>query len=137
MHRKGIALMTAVSLSAIAMVFTGVLLYLATSTAKVTGMQRRYMASLEAAKGVAYYLMKRMDDGTFCGSMVDCSKDNQTISLDSTYKNLGGFNVNATLIKRVQVSLGNQTFELYSVRITASQNETNEHSEVEFIYRVP
>ena len=131
--RKGLALTTVLILSLIALAFTGVMLYMLTSSTHMGGAQYRYRSSLEVAKGVSQYLMSLMDSEELC-SHTDCSKSNEPINLGS-YSNIGDFRVEAKLLSYIQDP--NTGAVVYSVEVRVTNRKIPaEHSTVDFVYKV-
>ncbi len=126
-------------------------------------LKERYTSALEAAKGVAYYVMDKLDLGAtdiMCynsNTLASCPcyqaewdpNDNQTecpagfpvdaIDLGS-YKTLpaangGTYNINATLIYKDLSYDGN--YDIYSIEINAVNPQTKEKATIDFIYKAP
>jgi hypothetical protein len=135
--RKGIALIVALVLSLVAMVFIGALFYLLTSGTQISGMYKTYTSSLEVAKGISNYLMRLMDNGDFC-KFTSCNSTNATIDLGN-YSRIDNFQVNATLLYRI---LENPTDpvnspQTYAVELkVVNENNPSDKTTVDFVYRI-
>lgn len=131
--RRGLALTTVLILSVIALVFTGVMLYMVTASSQMSGMAYRYRSSLEVAKGVSQYLMTLMDSDELC-KYTNCARPNQLINLGS-YSNIGDYRVQAKLLKYINDPTTGAV--IYSVEVNVVNTKIPaEHSTVYFIYKV-
>ena len=131
--RKGLALTTVLILSVIALAFTGIMLYMVTTSSQMSGMAYRYRSSLEVAKGVSQYLMSLMDSDELC-KYTDCTRPNQQINLGS-YSNIGNYRVQAKLLRYINDPTTGAA--IYSVEVNVINTKTpSEHSTVDFVYKV-
>jgi len=131
--RRGLALTTVLILSVIALAFTGIMLYMVTSSSQMSGMAYRYRSSLEVAKGVSQYLMNLMDSDELC-KYTDCSRPNQPINLGS-YSSVGDYRVQAKLLRYINDPLTGAA--IYSVEVNVVNKKIpSEHSTVDFVYKV-
>ena len=131
--RKGVALVTVLILSAIALIFTAVMLYLVSSGVRITGVEVRYTTSLEVAKGVSNYLIELIDQDKLC-DYTNCNAPNSPIELGD-YKKLDKYKVQATLLSRVEdPSTGSQ---VYAIEVKVL-NEVNpkEKATIDFVYEI-
>lgn len=127
---RGIALVTTLILGMIALILVGTVLYLLTTGTRISGIEKRYSVALEAAKGVAEYIIAKLISGNLtCGGGGSCSVTNSSIDLGS-YSSLGGLNITATYLGEVS-RFG---VYVYSIRVTASSG--NERATIDFVYRV-
>lgn len=131
--RKGLALTTVLVLSVIALAFTGVMLYMLTSSTQMAGIQYRYRSSLEVAKGVSQYLMSLMDSNKLC-NYTDCSRPNQPINLGN-YATVGDYRVEAKLLRYIQNPKTGASIYSVEVKVVNTRNP-EEHSTVYFVYKV-
>jgi len=130
--RKGIALVTVLILSFIALLFVALLLFMVSRSSQIGGMEKRYTSSLEVAKGVASYLMELMEENALC-SKVDCSKENSPINL-GRYSSFGPYRARAVLLKKVDPE---PNVSVYAVEITVTNSgNPAEKSIVDFVYEV-
>jgi hypothetical protein len=131
--RKGVALITVLVLSFIALAFVSVLLFMITRGTQVAGGEKRYISSLEVAKGVSNYLMELMDEDTFC-DYVDCSKENVPVNLGS-YAKFGDYEVKAVLLKKVDIP--STRTAIYAVELSVkNKKRPSEKAVVDFVYKV-
>ena len=135
--RRGIALIVALILSLIAMIFIGALFYLLNTGTQISGMYKTYTSSLEVAKGVSSYLMKLMDRGEFC-DFTSCNSTNASIDLGN-YSRIDNFLVNATLLYRILENPAKpvsspQTFAV-EVKVVNLKNPADKTT-VDFVYRI-
>lgn len=130
--RKGVALVTVLILSFIALAFIAVLLFMVTRGTQMAGGERRYISSLEVAKGVSEYLMDLMDNDELC-EHTDCTKENVPINLGD-YSTLGDYKVEAVLLKKVTIP---KRTAIYAVELTVkNKNRSSEKTIVDFVYKV-
>ena len=132
--RKGIAFITVLILAAIALAFTGIMLYLVMTGTKITGIETRYTSSLEVAKGVSNYLMQLMDEDKLCGYYVDCSVPNSPINLDG-YSTFGDYQATAVLLRKVDDPRTGASVYAIEVQVI-NRNIPNERAIVDFVYKV-
>jgi len=131
--RKGVALLTVLLLSFIALAFIAALLFMITRGTQMAGGERRYVSALEVAKGVSEYLMELMDSDELC-ERTDCSKENVPINLGD-YSTFGDYQVNAVLLKKVTIT-GTRT-AIYAVELSVkNKNKSSEKTIVDFVYKV-
>ncbi len=131
--RKGIAFITVLILAVIALVFTGIMLYLVTKGTKITGVETRYTSSLEVAKGVSNYLMQLIDEDKLC-SYVNCNIPNSPIDLDS-YSNFGDYQANAVLLRKVDDPKTGASVYSIEVKVT-NKKIPKERVIIDFVYKV-
>ncbi|WP_457567177.1 hypothetical protein [Desulfurobacterium sp.] len=133
-YRKGLVLIVTLIVTFIVSAFLAALLYVLLNNISVVGNKKRYSESLEVAKGVASYLMELMDEDKLC-SHTNCSKTNQPIDLGS-YSQFGGYKVNATLVRMVDLSSRGEGL-VYSIElVVANKKIPAQHSVIDFVYRV-
>lgn len=132
--RKGIAFITVLILAAVALAFTGIMLYLVTTGTRITGIETRYTSSLEVAKGVSNYLMQLMDEDKLCGYYVNCSTSNAPINLDG-YANFGDYTATAVLLRKVDDPKTGASVYAVEVKVF-NKNTPSEKAIVDFVYKV-
>ncbi|RMA97015.1 hypothetical protein [Hydrogenothermus marinus] len=123
---KGVALITTLVLGLIALVIVGGLIYMLTSGTQISGKEKKYSLALEAAKGASEYIIEKILSGNLTCGGNPCS-DGNNIDLGS-YSNLGGFNVSAKLLKKINTT----TATVFAIEINANSGE--ERASIDFVY---
>ncbi|WP_457643926.1 hypothetical protein [Persephonella sp.] len=139
-NEKGIALLTTIILGAVALAFIGALLYMLISGTHMSGVSGRYTTALDAAKGGAdLVITKILNNDITCGgaTCTPCpdTPDDQC-KIDLQISNLGNYNVEAYLIGKDAVVYGGSNYDLYAIRVIATNPNTRETAEVEFVYKI-
>lgn len=142
---NGLALITTLLLSIIALLIVGAAYYLLTSGTKISGIQSRYTTALEAAKGATDYVRSIIFDNfdnisseeKACSSLAECSGyTGNCIDLPKFhYNKLGGFDICA---KALDVKyFPKEDMVIYTVEVRA-QNPSNkdEKSIIQFVYQI-
>ena len=132
-RREGLALTTVLILSVIALAFTGIMLYMLTSSTQMAGTQYRYRSSIEVAKGVSQYLMSLMDEDELC-NYTDCTKTDQPIDLGK-YAVIGNYKVEARLLKYIKDPQTGASVYAVELKVVNAKVPA-EHSTVDFVYKV-
>lgn len=144
-NNKGLALITTLLLSVIALLIVSAAYYLLTSGTKISGIQSRYTTALEASKGAADYVINVILDKfdnisseeAACSSLAECGGyTGNCIDLPKVnYNKLGGFDVCAKALDSKYFP--DKDMVIYTVEVR-SQNpaNTNEKSIIQFIYQV-
>ncbi|MDK2792708.1 MAG: hypothetical protein PWQ25_1571 [Deferribacteres bacterium] len=144
-NKKGMALVTTLILSTIALLIVGTAYYLLSSGTKISGIQSRYTTALEAAKGASDYVINVIldkfdnisDEETTCSSLSECSGySGNCVNLPAKgYNNLGGFNVCAKVLDSKYFV--DEDMMIYTVEVRAvNPSNSNEKSIVQFVYQV-
>lgn len=137
LNEKGVALLTTLVLSFVALGFIAALLYFLNSSTEISGIQTRYQTSLEAAKGGSDFVMNQLVTGlaTCEGGTKDLPDCDSGDSIDlGSYNSVGQYNLSATMLSS---SYDNVTeTEIYAVRVNAKNTTNDEKSTIEFVYRV-
>lgn len=102
-NEKGIALITTLVLSFIGVSFIAIATYMVISSTKISGLENRYLSTLDTAKGVSNYAMNSLDTlvqnnmdlitivegGTVSGTIDNCTQINTCNQMqDDTGNNL-------------------------------------------------
>lgn len=143
LNEKGIALVTTLLMGLIAMGLVAIAFFLATTSTNMSGMERRYISELDAAKGVAEYIMAdlradilRCNGGNNCVGDQNCVDPASVIDLDGNV--CGGLgkpacaNISACYLN--QTVSGGATF--VSVTITSTNPSSSEQAAVDFVYKL-
>ena len=142
-NQKGIALVTALILSLLALAFMAVLLNSTISSTRISGIEARYNTALQVARGVSDYIANQISydnlqcsNGTAVFDQLSC-RTNYAVQLGS-YSSLGNYSLNATMLSDpVEITSGNSTYELYAVRVASqAQNNPSEQAIIDFVYRL-
>ncbi len=154
---KGVALVTTLVLGLIALTFIGALLYMLTTESGTSGISRRYSTALEAAKGAADFIMESLKAETLICRSVDnsvsckctqlddnlhCSSNPNVVAnvidLGSSFSNLGGYTLASQLLAKETSTQGDETIEIYSIRIISTKASGNEpeKAEIDFVYKI-
>jgi len=144
-NNKGMALITTIILSAIALLLVGTVYYLLNSGTKISGIQARYTTALEASKGASEYVMNLILDKfdnisseeISCSSLTECTGyTGNCIDLSAkNYNKLGGFNICAKVLD--SKFFPDKDLVIYSVEVRAlNPNNNDEKSVIQFVYQV-
>jgi len=131
-NEKGMALLVTLVLSFVALGFIAAILYLLNTSTSGSGATKRYSMALETAKGVSDYVVEKIlsNDLTCGGSSCDSG---ESIDIDIAPPD---HNVEAKLLSDPKkVTLSGVDYTIYSVRVEAENNKTNDKAIVEFVYR--
>lgn len=131
-NEKGMALLVTLVLSFVALGFIAAILYLVNTSTSGSGATKRYSMALETAKGVSDYVIEKIlsDDLTCSGASCDSG---ETIDMDITPPD---HSVEAKMLSDPKkVTLSGVDYTIYSVRVKAENNKTNNKAIVEFVYR--
>ena len=163
--QSGMALLTTLLIGVLALALVSAILTFIIFGKQASVNEERYRNTLEAAKGGAYYIMRKLDIGgnikcynhsntsiscscnttTFDTSdnVVKCPDGNQVDRIDlESYSTLSSpdgdtFQLEAILnYKKTKVTSGG-SYDIYSITIIATKNGRPEKSEIDFIYKAP
>jgi len=144
-NNKGMALITTIILSVIALLLVGTVYYLLNSGTKISGIQARYTTALEASKGASEYVMNLILDKfdnisteeISCSSLTECAGyTGNCIDLSAkNYNKLGGFDICAKVLDSKYFP--NKNLVIYSIEVRAiNPNNNDEKSVIQFVYQV-
>ncbi|GAB6071804.1 hypothetical protein JCM14244_01810 [Venenivibrio stagnispumantis] len=138
-NEKGIALVTVLALSVVALLIVGALIYMLIKGTWLSGADKRYHSALEAGKGAATIVMNKLLNG----ENLKCNKNNCTpcpttendnCKIDLGVSDFGDYNVNVYLIDMKPTQ---NSGTIYTFRVRAkNKNNQSEKAEIEFVYRV-
>jgi len=131
-NEKGMALLVTLVLSFVALGFIAAILYLLNTSTSGSGATKRYSMALETAKGVSDYVVEKIlsDDLKCSGSSCDSG---ESIDIDIAPPD---HNVNAKMLSDPKkVTLSGVDYTIYSIRVEAENNKTNDKAIIEFVYR--
>ncbi|BAI80334.1 conserved hypothetical protein [Deferribacter desulfuricans SSM1] len=133
LNNKGIALLTTLILSLVALGFVAAIMYMLNSSTNISGTHKRYQNALMAARGASEYIMDKLvsgDEKSLCNNQL-CT-DNTTIDLNSLFSE---YDVEATVLNRYEDTVND--IIVYSIRVNAiNKNNPKEKSIIEFVYKV-
>ncbi|RUM91465.1 MAG: hypothetical protein DSZ26_00695 [Thermovibrio sp.] len=136
--RKGVALLTVLFLTLIALIFSAVAIYISITSTTISGGEKRYKSTLEYAKGISYYLTDEILSGninSLVPNYTNCINNqcNLSVNLPKTIFSNSNYEVNTTLLGIVEVEDG----EIYTFRIEVKNRKVpSEKVIVEFGYKV-
>ena len=136
-NNKGIALLSTLLLGTIAVVIVAAFLYVLTRGTTISRQEKLYTSALEAAKGVAFVILKEIKDGNLMCGTVSCTDPSVSypanINLNiggKDFSNLGGFSISAQLLSYRHTAIS----DIYSVRvISRSTGGNNTKAEITFV----
>ncbi|MEC9492931.1 hypothetical protein [Flexistipes sp.] len=131
-NEKGMALIITLVLSFVALGFIAAILYLLNTSTSGSGATKRYSMALETAKGVSDYVVEKIlsDDLTCSGSSCDSG---ESIDIDIAPPN---HNISAIMLSDPKkVTVDEVDYTIYSVRVEAENDKTNDKAIIEFVYR--
>ncbi len=147
LNNKGFALVTTLLLGLVAMALVSLAFYMTLINTQMSGMEKRYSNELNAAKGVADYVMAELrnenltcNGGNPCAdntaALPACSVD-ATIDLDSNVcdalgKTTACTNITACYLNKTTVD----DTDLISISVTTTNPTSNEKADVDFVYKV-
>lgn len=133
LNNKGIALLTTLILSLVALGFVAAIMYMLNSSTNISGTHKRYQNALMAARGASEYIMDKLvsgDENSLCNNQL-CT-DNTTVDLSSLFSE---YDVKATVLNRYEDTVND--IIVYSIRVNAiNKNNPKEKSIIEFVYKV-
>ncbi|MGA1846941.1 hypothetical protein [Deferribacter abyssi] len=133
MKNKGMALVTTLILSLVALGFVAAILYMINSSTNISGSHKRYQNTLMAARSAAEYIMDKIligDENILCNGSL-CS-DNTTFDLNNLTND---YNINVKVLDKSEDSTTGVT--VYSFRVTTTnKNNPKEKSVIEFVFKV-
>jgi len=131
--RKGLALITALALTLIALVLSVSLFFMLRSSTFMSGAYKRYTSSLEVNKGIANYIIQGiLDDELKCLTLDGKCVNNSEIDLDGL-STIGDYRSKAKVLSIVELPDGTR---IYSIEIETQNEKTGEKSVVDFVYKV-
>lgn len=144
-NNKGLALITTLLLSVIALLMVGAAYYLLTSGTKISGIQSRYTTALEASKGASDYVINLILDKFdnissaegACSTFTECGGyPGDCVDLPAVnYNKLGGFDVCAKVLDSKYFP--DKDMVIYTVEVRAQNPvNTDEKSIIQFVYQV-
>ncbi|MGA1862783.1 hypothetical protein OWM07_07860 [Deferribacter thermophilus] len=133
LNNKGIALLTTLILSLVALGFVAAIMYMLNSSTNISGTHKRYQNALMAARGASEYIMDKLvsgDESDLCNTTT--CPENTPIDLSDLFSD---YEVKATLLNRYEDTVSD--IIIYSFRVTATnKNNPKEKSIIEFVYKV-
>lgn len=147
LNDKGVALVTTLVLSIIAMALVSIVYLVVTAGIKMSGVEKRYITELDAAKGVAEYVMATLltENLTCNGSTNPCVSDATCTNPSSNiyiHPNVctalnkpNCANISACYLNATPVDPLYPSKKVVSVRVL-SNNPSNEQTLIEFVYNL-
>ena len=128
---KGFVLITTILISVIALAAIGAFTMYSVYSEKIYGKHKRYTTALEAAKGMADYVIRGLVSGDI--TLSSCTANCILTSLPS----ISGYDVSATVLQVAVQPTGSGDISVYAVRVN-SQKASNpvEKSTIEFVLKV-
>ncbi|HIJ79892.1 MAG: hypothetical protein OEY01_14985 [Desulfobulbaceae bacterium] len=143
LNEKGIALVTTLLMGLIAMGLVAIAFFLATTSTEMSGIEKRYITELDAAKGAAQYIMTdlragilKCNGGNPCIGDTTCASVGSVIDLNSNVCNGLGKPACANISACYLNETSSTDFTLISVSITSTNPTFNEQATVDFVYRI-
>lgn len=160
--QSGLALIVTLLLGLIAAGFIGAMMYVLSTSTRISGIESRYTAALEASKGGVHYIENRLSNkdlnctdgnGEKClcseiyegaegeGSTIRCWNStsfykNATVELNEV-ENLGDYEVSAYLLSKARKVVNDKRVRIYTFEVNAqSTKKTEEKSQIEFVYKL-
>lgn len=141
-NNRGIALLTTLLVSIIAVVIVATFLYILTKGTTISKQEKLYTSALEAAKGVSFVILNSLKNDTLeCqkgGSYVPCTDTTLTypanINLNiggKDFSSLGDYNISAKLLSYRSTS----TSKIFSIKVI-SVPSTPEKTKAEITFVV-
>ncbi|EDP74487.1 hypothetical protein [Hydrogenivirga sp. 128-5-R1-1] len=129
--QNGIAFVSAVILSFVAMSFIAALMYIITQSVQISGTTKKYVSSLEVAKGIADYIIAhvRQEPVALTCNNLPCSTTNNNIDIVGVV--LPDYIVTAKFLGE---SSGLNSI-IYAFRIEVSRKGSTDKAVIEFIYK--
>ena len=161
--QRGAALLTTLLIGVLALALVSALLSFIIFGKQTSVHEEKYRNTLEAAKGGAYYIMRKLDIGgtikcynhantskscncnitTFDTSdkAVKCPDGSVVDRIDlgsySVLSSPDGSNFNLEAILHYKKTTTDSLYDIYSITIIATKNGSSEKSEIDFIYKAP
>ena len=130
MKRRGIALLTVVLLSLIALIFSEALIYMTMKTTEISGTGKRYSSALEAAKGASDLIIQQILNGSLKCENPPC-KSNSLIDLGG-YSTMGDYQITAKILSEIN----KPAKTIYAIEVEAKSVKTPEKAVIDFVYEV-
>ncbi|WP_457624068.1 hypothetical protein [Persephonella sp.] len=150
---KGAVLLTTLMLGVIALIVIGALLAFVLYGERTSSPERRYTIGLEAAKGVADFVMKGLMDNTLictdetnscqckcnellenlnCPTCVGSTTLQNVIKIPVQYQSINNYNIEARILSKTDST----NSEIFGVQVTAINPDTDEKAIIEFVFKV-
>lgn len=159
--QSGLALIVTLLLGLIAAGFIGAMMYVLSTSTRISGIESRYTAALEASKGGVHYIENRLAKDLICtdgngaqclcseiyegaegeGSTIRCWNstsfyENATVELNGV-ETLGDYEVSAYLLSKARKVVNDKKVRIYTFEVNAqSTKKSEERSQIEFVYKL-